>query len=77
MTELETRLLKALEGLSERLELMTKNYRLLSDRTKSLSERLERNENQMKILTSRLGSMTTEQHELLERLESLQKWLSE
>jgi hypothetical protein len=53
---------------------MTKNYRLLSDRTKSLSERLERNETQMALLTNRLWSMTTEHQELLERLESLRRW---
>jgi prefoldin subunit 5 len=83
MTELENRLVKALdtlsgyvEGLEKRLEGMTKNYQVLSRRMQGLSEQLEAIGNAHSLLMQGLETERHDQQRLEAQLTALQKQLS-
>jgi chromosome segregation ATPase len=83
MTELETRLVKALDTLSgyvedveKRLDGMTRNYQLLSRQMKVLSEQLRSTEDAHSRLMQSLEIERQDQQRLEAQLTALQKQLS-
>ncbi len=82
MTELETKLLNALTGLTKhveslesRLQGMTKNYGILSKGLEALEKQVLGTGEMHRILTSQLESSQSSQTVLLQQLDMLQKLL--
>ena len=78
MTEIEQRLLRALKALNEhvgvlegRLENMTENYRVLSQRMQGLEQRLSNSEKERSALLKALESSAASQRKLREQLSEL------
>jgi uncharacterized protein involved in exopolysaccharide biosynthesis len=83
MTELESRLVKALDtlsgyvdGLEKRLDGMTRNYQLLSKQMEALSEQLRSTENAHSLLMQGLEIERQDQQRLEAQLTALQDQLS-
>lgn len=82
MSEIEQRLLEALNALSEhveglegRLSTMTENYRILSRQIEGISKRINQSESANWSLLEQLRSLQEQQSSLIEPLEQLQKQL--